>query len=132
MPETKDNTYTITVVGRKVQLSYYGRLSKDVTEQLYEELIKKYPKYDKWYVVADRRQAKALTPEVAAIIQKSIERAAQNGMKFCVQIVASATIKVQIMRLAKEKGLRDLFFPVTSDEEAREVISTQKKKHRII
>lgn len=127
-----ESVYKISVFGNRVDLSYSGRLEKADAERFFDELRQKYPQSEKWYVVADRRQARPLTTEVANIIQKSIEAAAQNGMKFCVQIVNSATIKVQIMRLAKEKGLEDIFFPVMDDVEAKQVIIAQKAKHHII
>ncbi len=121
--------YQINVFGNKVTLKYFGLLSKEDARQLYADLKARYPKYDKWYVLADRREAKALKPEAAEIIQQSIEDATKNGMKFCVQLVDSATVKVQILRLAKEKKLKELFFPVTTDDEAKTVILDQKKKH---
>lgn len=123
--------YQITANNNGIHFEFMDQISEEDARDFVDDFRRNLPKSDRWYVMADVRKVKVVSQQISRILQEATELAQANGRQFSVQIVDSPTARLQLNRVARERGQADRFFVVMSKEEAEEVIEREKSRFGI-
>lgn len=123
---SKKEGYHIEQVRNGIHFEFFELMTVDHALKFVDEFKTMVPNTRNWYVMADMRRAKVVSQDVSRILNQATDFAHRNGRQFSVQIVDSPTTKLQLKRVAREKGEEDHFFVVTSRDEAEKIIEQQK------
>ncbi|OQY28815.1 MAG: hypothetical protein B6244_05870 [Candidatus Cloacimonetes bacterium 4572_55] len=124
-------SYQIMPIKNGIFITFMGQMSVLEAKRFVRDFRASMPISRKWYVVADSRRVKVQSQKVSKILQEATDLAKESGRRFSVQIVKSATARLQLHRVAREKGQEDLFFVVNNEQDAEKIVQEQKAKFGI-
>ncbi len=127
-----ESSFQITTTQYGIHIAFGEELTLDDAYVFVRDFKAAIPRGLNWYVLADMRRLKLVSQDVSQILNEATDYAEDHGRQFSVQIVESPTTKLQLRRVAREKGQEDHFYLVTSPDEAEKIINQQKLRFGMV